>query len=278
MTIRAINSTASGGGGTSKVIKLTSQTINAECAANDPVYFDGSQWRKADSATITPSGVYDGTDVIIKGEFTTTGLIENAIYYLGTSGGLSTNQSSTKIGQAESSTLLIVDIDMDASSSTSLGAGYWAGGNTGASINVNDKLLFNTDTVAMTTKGVLTAARAAFSANNSSLNGYFAGGTGPVTTNDKLLFNSDTVNMTTKGALSQARTQLGGANSRTNGYWAGGYTGNNVTTTDSLVYSSDTTTMVTKGVITQARRSLSGCNSSTNGYFAGGLTSAAVAT
>lgn len=162
--------------------------------------------------------------------------------------------------------------------------GYFAGGYTGATVEVTtgDGLTFATDTTAAVTKGALSTARGALSGANSSTVGYFVGGsTGggvtAMTTAEGLTFSTDTTTQTTRGALTTKMAFLSAVNSSTIGYFSSGTTdlaSTGVVTTDNgLTFATDTNAQVTKGVLSTARTQAAATNSSTIGYFSGGVNS-----
>jgi hypothetical protein len=55
----------------------------------------------------------DDVNVITRGLYTTSGLTGNTTYYLGAAGAISTTRSGVRIGYAESTTSLYIDIDQD---------------------------------------------------------------------------------------------------------------------------------------------------------------------
>ena len=61
------------------------------------------------------ASVGSGADVtlVTKGKFVTTSLTDKEVYYLGTTGAISTTQSSIKIGVADGTTALYIDIVQD---------------------------------------------------------------------------------------------------------------------------------------------------------------------
>lgn len=161
---------------------------------------------------------------------------------------------------------------------------YFAGTNHVTDGNKTDGLTFATDTTAMVSKGVLTAARYSMGAAASLTIGYWTGGTTPSTTTDNttthgLTFATDTTAMVTKGSLLTARDGTHGAQSSTVAYFLGGETNPStnvaVTSSEGLAFATDTTTMVTKGSLSSAKGLGAGYESGTTGYQAGGYTGSA---
>lgn len=167
-------------------------------------------------------------------------------------------------------------------------AGYVGGGfdtfgsPTTSPTNLVQKLLFASDTVAMTLVAALTLARSQISGFNSSSRGYFSGGlNGPVglptsyqTLTDSIDFTNDGAALVVKGSLTVGRWRAAGANSQTVGYVSGGGSENSVnpalSSTDGLTFANDTSAMVAKGVLTTGRAGLASANSNTKAYFSGG--------
>ena len=60
---------------------------------------------------IAYAGVDSGADVtlVTKGKFVTTGLVDKEVYYLGSSGAISTSDSGIRIGTADGTTDLYID-------------------------------------------------------------------------------------------------------------------------------------------------------------------------
>jgi len=111
-----VNVIQAGGAGDTTVVKLTSQTVDVGAANGDPVFFDTgtSSWKKATSSTTEPNGVFTATgEVTLFGKTTTlSGLTAGNIYYMANAGGLTTTATATKIGWAQSTTALLIDIDV----------------------------------------------------------------------------------------------------------------------------------------------------------------------
>ncbi len=151
---------------------------------------------------------------------------------------------------------------------------YFVGGNSapGGSIISNRGLDMNNDAAPMVIKGNLTAATGLLAACNSSLAGYFAGGTVGGTKIDKLVFASDTLAMTTVNNLTVTREALASVNSTTAGYFAGGNSGGvPVNSTDGMIFATDAVAPTAKGVLQQAKTLANGsANSTLRGYFTGG--------
>ena len=61
---------------------------------------------------IAYAGVDSGADVtlVTKGKFVTTGLVDKEVYYLGSSGAISTTKSDIRIGSADGTTDLYIDL------------------------------------------------------------------------------------------------------------------------------------------------------------------------
>jgi|WetSurMetagenome_2_1015567.scaffolds.fasta_scaffold31469_1 hypothetical protein len=151
-------------------------------------------------------------------------------------------------------------------------AGYFAGGVVpvpGTVFDICDKLLFASDTVAMTAAGVLTAIRSLLAGANSTTFGYFSGGssTGATGSNSivtsRLTFSSDLTTMVAKGNLTLARMSLAGANSTLKAYYSGGLTGISTASvvTDALTFATDSTNMVTRGSLIAAKQMMGSCQS-----------------
>ena len=73
---------------------------------------------------------------------------------------------------------------------------------------VIDRIDYSNDTATAVEKGPLSLARNYIGATGNSTHGYFAGGTGPVSTID-LLITLDTATAVAKGPLSLARNLVG---------------------------------------------------------------------
>lgn len=163
-------------------------------------------------------------------------------------------------------------------------AGYYAGGQTGATAGTNvattDKLTYSSETTAVTTTANLSQARKSVTGlSERSTKAYFAGGdTGAgvvrVATTDKLTFSGDSTAAVAGANLSSARGVVAGVtNGSTDGYWFGGNNsaGSAVTTCDKTVFSSDTTSALTTGNLTSAQAACGGTSDgSTKGYITGG--------
>lgn len=171
-------------------------------------------------------------------------------------------------------------------SANSSTVGYFTGGftsNGSATLSSTEAITFASDTVAMATRGALTAARGQLNGGgNSETMAYFTGGESAdavacSAVSHGLTFASDTTAMLTRGSLNTAKGGSGTANSSIKAYFTAGFTGSNpgagfVATTEALVFATESSSMVTAGAGTFARGQLAGANSLTKGYFAGGET------
>lgn len=112
--------------GNEDLTALYNQTINGTVSVNDPVYWDNpnSRWEKATSSTTKPSGIYVGSNTVALNGHASglSGLTSGTFYYLAASGGLTSSATSTLIGQAISTTDLIVDIDANSGGSLADGS------------------------------------------------------------------------------------------------------------------------------------------------------------
>lgn len=101
-------------GGTASLTQITSQTVSG-ASVGDPVYWNNSnsRWEQATSATVKPSGIYVGSSIVVLSGYATglSGLTAGNFYYMGNSGGLTTTVTGTKVGQAKSTTELIVNLE-----------------------------------------------------------------------------------------------------------------------------------------------------------------------
>lgn len=95
---------------------LYNQTISG-ASIGDPVYWNNSnsRWEQATSGTAVPSGVYSAANTVgMDGRIVgLSGLSAGSVYYLASGGGLTTSATGVRIGQAISSTELIINIDSD---------------------------------------------------------------------------------------------------------------------------------------------------------------------
>ena len=101
--------------------------------------------------------------------------------------------------------------------------------------------------------------------------GYFAGGTGPISTVERIDYSNDTATASAKGPLSSARRNLAGTSNSFSGYFAGGDPGPSYkSTVDRIDFGNDTATASPKGPLSAARQYLAATGNSSFGYFGGG--------
>jgi hypothetical protein len=146
-------------------------------------------------------------------------------------------------------------------------AGYFAGGWGYNTVSFIDKLLFS-DESRSTLTATLSQTAAVQSACNSSIAGYFAGGSGYKSYIDKLLF-SDETRSTLTSTLSRSIESNFACNSTLAGYFAGGFDVNDYSFIDKLLFSDESRSTLT-ATLSQTIDSQSACNSTLAGYFAGG--------
>jgi hypothetical protein len=220
---------------TSSLTAIDSATVSGGKAV---IWVDaGSKWtsESADMKSHTPQGVYDGTNVVLFGECTISGLAPETLYFADLDGNLTSTYEDSpykiQIGRTTTSGNLIVDIDRGIEITN---RAVFAGGSTGTYSNIID---YREVVVQATTFdfGDLTAAknRMGGAADNGSSNrAVFAGGeeTGPTIVgtidyiNMAVLSNANVFGQLTvarnnifKGAVSNKQNQIG--------LFAGGNTG-----------------------------------------------------
>jgi len=98
-----------------KNVLLTGETVQSGLSIKDCVYYNNtnSRWEKA-SYTNLPRGILTSSgEVTLFGQKTgLSGLTANSVYYMDSSGNLTTTQTHIRIGGAYSTTVLLVDIDI----------------------------------------------------------------------------------------------------------------------------------------------------------------------
>ena len=129
--------------------------------------------------------------------------------------------ASDTVAMTAGGVLTAVRVHLTGANSTTYG--YFAGGSTtatGSAVTGSNKLNFASDTVAMVSAGALSVPRMRYSATNSTLKAYFAGGVSAnsgsptyYSSCDALVFATDTVAMTTVCALTDSRLEAGACQS-----------------------------------------------------------------
>jgi hypothetical protein len=220
--------------------------------------------------TSNPSGIncgatcsyrfVSGTSVILEA------IPDSSSVFLGWSGDVISSSSITIINMNSNKSVTAIFAD-------NMSNGYFAGGinNNGSSQSFIDKLLFSNESQSTLTT-TLSRSVNRQSACNSTLAGYFAGGSNSAFQNfiDKLLFSNES-RTTLTATLSQSVYVQSACNSSLAGYFAGGYSGNNIylSVIDKLLFSNDSRSTLT-ATLSQSMYIQSACNSTSAGYFAGG--------
>ena len=110
-------------GGSATKISFPSQTIDGGLSAGEPAWYDAGSlsWKKATSTTSNAQGLFIGSgEIVFSGRVTgLSGLTAGKMHWLADSGGLTANSSTstlkTKIGYAQATDVLLVDIDTESS-------------------------------------------------------------------------------------------------------------------------------------------------------------------
>lgn len=109
---------------TPTALSKQNETVDGGVATGDPVYFDGSSWKKSTGSTDRPTAMASS----VSGEIVFCGIIgglsglsAGQLYYLATAGGLTTDSSETGIfiGLGLSGQQLLLDIDSGSGGGTS---------------------------------------------------------------------------------------------------------------------------------------------------------------
>ena len=85
-------------------VVIGSQTVSTDAATGDIVRFDGSSWTAADASASTSAdgfiGLKTASDtVLVKGSYTTSGLVAGNTYYLSTVAGETTDTAPSSSGE-----------------------------------------------------------------------------------------------------------------------------------------------------------------------------------
>ena len=126
-SIKAKIDSISGGGG--EKISLTSQTIDSalnSAGAGTPAFFSAgtSSWKKSTSLSSTVTGLFVGSgEIVLFGRVTgLSGLTAGDIFWLADAGGLTSDVGNStakiKIGFAEATDVMLVDIDVESGSTS----------------------------------------------------------------------------------------------------------------------------------------------------------------
>ena len=154
----------------------------------------------------------------------------------------------------------------------------WFGGGYGPGrTSIVDRITFATDTATASVRGPLSSARSNLAAAGNLTDGWFGGGTFPVTsTVDRITYATDTATASVRGPLSLARPSLAAVGNSTDGWFGGGYNSSaqpyNKSTVDRITYATDTATASVRGTLSYpAGTSLSAtAGNETDGWFGGG--------
>ena len=232
-----------------------------------PVVFSGNIASGSIGSFHLASGVGGGGGSLSSGSVTSGLIGDNAV----TSG----NIASGQVGRFQ-----INDFNAGINLSTIRGGskGYFAGGDTGASVSTADKLTYSTDTTSAQTTANLSQARSSLAGVSEGLTkGYFAGGTTGthVATTDKLTFFNDITAAQASANLPQGISELAGCSGNsTKGYFGGGYTNGTITTIYKINYTTESVSELGSTLSQPKRRPAAISEGSTKGYFAGGFSSA----
>ena len=100
-------------------ISQTSQTIDGGLSAGQPAYLESGTWKKAEAGTSLATGFFIGSnEIVLMGRVTgLSGLTADETHYLANTGGLTADRGTsvpkTKIGDAEPTSILLWDIDVE---------------------------------------------------------------------------------------------------------------------------------------------------------------------
>jgi len=154
----------------------------------------------------------------------------------------------------------------------------WFGGGTAPGFRSTvARITFATDTATASVRGPLSLARRRLAAAGNLTDGWFGGGTFPVTsTVDRITYATDTATASVRGPLSQAKYGVAAAGNTDYAWFGGGYNDNaqpyNKSTVDRITYATDTATASVRGTLSYpAGTSLSAAaGNETDGWFGGG--------
>lgn len=257
-------------------LTLNNQSVDSDVVNNDPVYFNSQilKWKK--SINIRPRGVAvnvnaGSADIVLSGLLTTSGLTADTFYFLDTtSGGLTTTESSIKIGKSTSISELLVDIDVVGLLRTDI-AGYISHSST------FEKLLFANDNIVSVTTSIADTLEHPGIGNNNLMS-FLTGGqkTAPsliITTIRKFLFSDESVS-TNSTSLGTARWEGAGFSNLSDSYYVSGATDVNKTASTDVVekinFTSENVTNLSTLATARSGLNDSGFTSSTTGYINGG--------
>ena len=148
--------------------------------------------------------------------------------------------------------------------------GWFAGGSTPTVVSTVDRIDFNNDTVAASSRGPLTAVTYTAGTSNANYSWYGGGNPGPVSNVNRVDYATDTAASSSRGKLTTSQYGIAAAGNANFGWWAGGSSGG--TAVARMEYSNDTANATARGFLSAGSRSqLAATGNSNYGWWAGGL-------